>query len=58
MAAGRDARVHDATGEAGSVTIDYRTSEDVLQSLPEGSGVWELVHQPAVLLSEADRMRM
>ncbi len=58
MAAGRDARVHDATGEAGSVTIDYRTSEDVLQSLPEGSGVWELVHQPPIHLPQTYGMRL
>jgi len=39
-------------------TIDCRTSEDVLQSLPEGSGVWELVHHPPIHLSQTYGMRL
>jgi hypothetical protein len=51
MAAGGSQGVHCATGRA--VAIDHRASEGVLQGLPEEQGVWELVHQSAVYLSEA-----
>jgi hypothetical protein len=51
VATGGSEGVHDATVEHGAITRDHRAGEDVLQGLPEGSGVWELVHQSAVSLN-------
>jgi hypothetical protein len=50
MAAGRDARVHDATAEHREVTSYAGTCQGVLQGLSEGTGVWELLHQSPVYL--------
>jgi hypothetical protein len=53
MAAGRDTRANDATVEHREVTSHVGTCQGVLQSLPEGSGVWEFLHQSQVYLSQA-----
>ena len=51
MATGRGQCVFGATFKGN--TIDYRTNEDVLQSLPERPGVWKLMYQSPVYLPEA-----
>ena len=58
MATGRDARIHDATIEHWAVTNYHGTNQGVLQDLPEGSGVWELLHQSSAYLPKTCRMRM
>jgi len=50
MATGRDARIRDATIEHWAVTNCHGTNQGLLQDLPEGSGVWELLHQSPVHL--------
>mgnify|MGYP006437811337 CR=1 FL=1 len=58
MATGRDARIRDATIEHWAVTNCHGTNQGLLQDLPEGSGVWELLHQSPVHLPEGARVRM
>jgi hypothetical protein len=54
VATGWGQDVHDARFR--SDAINHRAGESMLQGLSERSGVWKLMHQSAVYLSEADRV--